>query len=39
MQRKDWIYPISYGCYAVSDPQVAAVWCANAQDYLQDPPA
>ena len=32
MQKKDWIYPISHGNYAVSDPQAARVWLDNLED-------
>ena len=34
MQKLDWIYPISYGNYAVSDPQAAETWLHNLDDYL-----
>ncbi|WP_297612570.1 hypothetical protein [uncultured Sutterella sp.] len=34
MQKKDWIFPVGYGSYAVSDPQAQAVWLANLEDYL-----
>lgn len=34
MQKKDWIFPVGYGSYAVSDPQAQTVWLANLEDYL-----
>lgn len=36
MQKKDWIYPVGYGSYAVSDPQAQAVWIANLAAYMDD---
>ncbi len=32
MQKKDWIYSISRGSYAASDPQAARVWAAEHDD-------
>lgn len=31
MLKKDWIYPVSHGCYAISDPQAARVWLADCE--------
>lgn len=36
MQKKDWIFPVEYGSYAVSDPQARAVWLLNLEDYMSD---
>lgn len=35
-KKKDWIYPVSYGNYSVSDPQVATVWLENLDDYMTE---
>ena len=32
MQKKDWIFSISHGSYAASDPQAARVWAAEHED-------
>lgn len=34
MQKLDWIYPVRYGSYAVSDPQAALVWLDHLEEYL-----
>ena len=34
MQKKDWIYPVTHGSYAVSDPQAARVWLADLEENL-----
>ena len=31
MQKNDWIYPVSYGCYAASDPQAASIWLSEEE--------
>ena len=31
MQKKDWIYPVGYGSYSVSDPQARVVWIENEE--------
>lgn len=36
MQKNDWIYPVGYGCYAVSDPQAGAVWTECLDEYMED---
>lgn len=34
MQKPDWIYPVRYGCYAVSYPPAAVVWLDHLEEYL-----
>lgn len=34
MQKKDWIFPVSHGSYAISDPQAAGVWLADLEENL-----
>jgi len=31
MQKKDWIYPVGYGSYSVSDPPAKTVWIENKE--------
>lgn len=31
MQKNDWIHPVSYGCYAASDPQAASIWLSEEE--------
>lgn len=34
MQKKDWIYPVSHGSYAITDPQAARVWLSNLEENI-----